>query len=206
MIKVAIADDHTLFREGMRYLISQMVDVSVSFEAASGNEVIAKLPDIETDIILLDLRLKGMDGIELLQYLREKYPKLGIIVMAYHVDPKMIKYLLERGANSVLLKDIDGRELHQAIETVYREGRFVTPLMHSVKEMSIMSKGGTKPKSEHDITLSAREIEVLKLICQQTIEKAQSEAAGMDHNEVEKHRKLLYEKFTAISHYSDEVG
>ena len=113
MIKVAIVDDHKLFREGIRFLLSQMKGIDVVFEVASGNDLLEQLPDYQVDIVLLDLEMDDMDGVDTIQQLKPDYPDLGIIVLTMHSETKMMAYLMELGANSYLLKDTEPEVLRR---------------------------------------------------------------------------------------------
>ena len=100
MIRVAIADDHKLFREGLRFLMDQMDNLEVVFEASNGRELLETIAEHQTDVLLLDLDMPEVDGLEALKQLRPIQPDLGIIILTMHSDAKMVAYLMELGANS----------------------------------------------------------------------------------------------------------
>ncbi|MCE7993434.1 MAG: response regulator transcription factor [Roseivirga sp.] len=194
MIKVAIVDDHKLFREGIHFLIEQMEDVELVFEASNGKELLSKLEDIQTDVLLLDLDMPDMDGIEALKILRPQYPELGVIILTTYSDTKMIAYLMELGANSYLLKDTDPETLQRAIESVYREGYYFTKSVSQAMLTGLKGHARKKPVLKNNISLSPREIEVLELICQEYTAKEIAEKLFISPRTAEGHRRHLIEK------------
>ncbi|MBO6763264.1 MAG: response regulator transcription factor, partial [Roseivirga sp.] len=129
MIKIAIADDHKLFREGLRFLMDQMDDLEVVFEASNGKELLEQMENHEPDVLLLDLDMPEVDGLEALKQLRPKFPNLGIIILTMHSDSKMVAYLMELGANSYLLKDTSPEEFRKAISSVIQEGFYFNKMV-----------------------------------------------------------------------------
>lgn len=196
-IKVAIADDHRLFRQGIHFLIEQMYDLELVFEASNGNELLTKLESIEADVLLLDLDMPGMDGIDALKILRPQYPDLKVIILTTYSDNKMIEYLMDLGANSYLLKDTDPETLHRAIESVYREGYFFTKNVSREMLTGLKGQVRKKPTLKNNVALTAREVEVLELICQGETARNIVDGHHLDHDTVEQHRKLLSSKFKA---------
>ncbi len=201
MIKVAITDDHKLFRVGIRYLIDEMNDIELVLETSGGQELLDRLEgmDVKPDVLLLDLDMPGMDGVQTLKILRSQYPELGVIILTNYSDPKMMVYLMELGANGYLLKDTDPETLQRAIESVYREGYFFTRGM-SKATLTGQPKQIKNPFEKSDVTVTQRELEVLELICQEMTAKERVEGHQLDHETVEKHRKLLLQKFRAQLH------
>lgn len=194
MIKVAIVDDHKLFREGVHFLIEQMYDIELVFEASNGNELLTKLESIPTDVLLLDLDMPDMDGIDALKILRPQYPDLGVIILTTYSDSKMIAYLMELGANSYLLKDTDPETLQQAIESVNREGYFFTKDVSQAMLTGLKGQMRKKPTLKNNVSLTAREVEVLELICQEYTAKEIADKLFISPRTAEGHRRHLIEK------------
>lgn len=194
MIKVAIADDHKLFREGVRFLIDQMGDIEMVFEAASGRELIQKLEQERIDVLLLDLEMPDMDGVEAIKRIRPEYPELGIIVLTTYNESKMMAYLMELGANAYLLKDCEPETLQRAIESVYHEGYYFTRDVSRAMITGLKSPARKKPLLKNNVTLSAREIEVLQLICQEYTAKEIADKLFISPRTAEGHRRHLIEK------------
>lgn len=194
MIKIAIADDHKLFREGLRFLVDNMEGVEVIIEAANGKELLASPLLAEADILLLDLDMPEMDGLEALKQLRPTRPDLGIIILTMHSDTKMIAYLMELGANSYLLKDTSPDEFHKAIFSVKKEGFYFSQMVSQAMLNGLKGNSRKKPGLNNQEELTSREVEVLELICQEFTAKEIAEKLFISHRTVEGHRKNLIEK------------
>lgn len=194
MIKVAITDDHKLFREGIRFLLDQKGDIMIVFEAASGEELITKLQENQVDVLLLDLEMEGMDGVEAIKRIRPQYPDLGIIILTTYSEYKMMAYLMELGANSYLLKDAEPDILYRAIESVYHEGYYFTRDVSRSMVTGLKSTARKKPVLKNNVTLSPREIEVLELICREFTAKEIAEKLFISPRTAEGHRRHLIEK------------
>ncbi|WP_420387574.1 response regulator [Roseivirga sp.] len=194
MVKVAIADDHKLFREGMRFLIDQMDNLEVVFEASNGKELLDEIDRNDADILLLDLDMPEMDGLEVLKELRPQKPELGIIILTMHSDSKMIAYLMELGANSYLLKDTSPEEFEQAISSVMEEGFYFNQMVSKAMLGGLKGQAKKKPTLNHHESLTSREVEVLELICQEFTAKEIADKLFISHRTVEGHRKNLIEK------------
>jgi len=118
-IKVAIADDHALFRQGVRTALSVRKDIEMIAEADNGMQLLNLLKHIEPDVILLDIQMPIMDGITTLPEIRKLYPEVKVIILSMHNDHSMISKLMEVGANSYLTKNSDSETIYQAIKTCF---------------------------------------------------------------------------------------
>lgn len=194
MINVAITDDHKLFREGIRFLIDQMEGMYMLFETSSGEELLKKLESEEPDVLLLDLDMPNMDGIEVLKEIRPTYLEVKVIILTMYNDPKMMAYLMELGANGYLLKDTDPQTLEQCIESVYREGYYFTPEVSKAMLTGLQGNTRKKPLLKNNVTLSPREVEVLELICQENTAKEIADKLFISPRTAEGHRRSLIEK------------
>ena len=127
-IKVAIADDHALFRAGVRTSLMARKDVELIAEADNGMQLLNLLKHIEPDVILLDIQMPIMDGIQTLPEIRKLYPHIKVIILSMHNDHSMISKLMEIGANSYLTKNSDSETIYQAIKTCYEQEFFFNEL------------------------------------------------------------------------------
>lgn len=193
-IQVAIADDHKLFREGIRFLIDQMDGVSMLYETADGKELIARLKAEAPDVLLLDLDMPEVDGIEALKEIRSQYPSMGIIILTMHSDSKMIAYLMELGANAYLMKDASPEELERAIRSVNEEGFYFNKAVSEAMLGGLKNQSLIKPTLKNDLSLTNREVEVLQLICQEYTAKEIAEKLFISPRTAEGHRRSLIEK------------
>lgn len=193
-INIAIADDHKLFREGIRFLIDQMEGISVLFEAADGRVLLEHLKTHSPDVLLLDLDMPEVDGIEVLKQIRSEFPELGIIILTMHSDSKMIAYLMELGANGYLMKDTSPDELERAICSVNQEGFYFNKEVSEAMLGGLKNQNRKKPTLKYNVSLTTREVEVLELICQEYTAKEIADKLFISPRTAEGHRRSLIEK------------
>lgn len=194
MIRVAVADDHNLFREGIRFLLDQMEGISLVFECSNGEELLGQLREKEVDVVLLDLDMPVLDGIDALKEIRPLYPDLGVIVLTTYSDSKMMAYLMELGANSYLLKDSEAEVLEKAIRSVNNEGYYFTKEVSQAMLTGLKGNSKKKPVLKNNLVLTSREIEVLELICQEFTAKEIADKLFISPRTAEGHRRNLIDK------------
>jgi DNA-binding NarL/FixJ family response regulator len=196
-IKVALADDHSLFREGLRFIIDRMIGVELIHEANSGNELLNNFEIATPDVVLLDLEMPNGDGINTIKKIIESFPKVKILILTMHSEDRMISYLMELGAHGYLLKDIRRDELRIAIETVYKEGFYFTNQISRSLLEGLKSTKKKIPKFGMSIELSNREQEILELIAEELTTTEIGVRLFISERTVEGHRKNLLLKFDA---------
>jgi DNA-binding NarL/FixJ family response regulator len=174
-IKYLIADDHKIFRQGLKLVLNDDHLLKCIGEAASGIEVMQQLGKEQPDVILLDLKMPDMDGIDTTQKIRELYPDLKIIILTMHNDEHFILHLMELGANGYLIKNADAEEIKKAIHSVHENNYYFNELVSTALLRKVSHHKNIDPKFRHSIELNEREIEVLKLICE---ENTAAEIAG----------------------------
>lgn len=163
-INVLIADDHQLFREGLVNLLSSAPDIKVIGQAKDGKDAIAKATELKPDLLLIDINMPHMNGIEATKVLKEKLPDLKIIAVSMHSDKQYVKGVLEAGADGYLLKNCTYKQLTEAILSV-QSGKKI--LSEDITELVI--KGYLEPAEagpEGLDELSEREMEILKLFAE----------------------------------------
>lgn len=166
-IRIALVDDHKLFRAGIRALLEQVKGFDIVLEAGNGKELLDKLPQTRIDIILLDIAMPVMDGIETTKVLQQKFPKINVIILSLHDEDRFILHLMEIGASGYLLKDADPDEVEHAIRTVYADGHYFTDFVSNVMHRKVTNKSVRKLKIyNYKVDLSDRELQVLDLICE----------------------------------------
>lgn len=190
-INIAIADDHALFREGIRMILAESPGLALCLEAPSGEALLAQLTHTDPDILLLDIEMKNMNGIEVLRSVLNlaRHPK--VIILSMHTEPRMISYMMEIGANAYLQKDVKKEELVLAIRTVHEKGTYFNEQVSTSLLAGLKTKSRKPPLSIH---LSAREKEVLQLICQEHTTQEIGEKLFISERTVEGHRKNLCSK------------
>lgn len=163
MIKVLIADDHVIMRNGIKQLCADMGDVVVAGEAKNGGEVMALLQQYQFDLLLLDLAMPDVNGVELIERVRTHDADLPILVFSMRNEPHVAKRALQAGADGYICKGGEENELVSAIRTVASGGRFVDPV---IVEQTMFEKTARKPGESRHGSLSAREMEIMKMIAQ----------------------------------------
>jgi DNA-binding NarL/FixJ family response regulator len=194
MIKLALADDQSLFRRGLAMLLRDMPDVQVVFECSNGEELLTGLKGNAIDIVLLDLEMPVMDGMEAMRHLRKEYPEVKVIVLSMHSGEKFIVHLMEMGANGYVLKTAEPDEIENAVRSVADSGYHFSEMVSRVMLQGLVKKEKLKPTFHEIEPLSERETEVLRLICQ---ELTTTEIAGklfLSPRTVEGHRNNILTK------------
>jgi DNA-binding NarL/FixJ family response regulator len=193
-ILVAITDDDNLIAELLKDYLTNSEGFTVLFTASDGNDLIAKLKNCETlpDILLLDLKMAGMDGIEATQHLKENFPSIKIIVISSHYQRSFMGFIFKTGASAFVPKGISPIMLKEIITSVNHKGvYFMEDQIDSIREQ--ISVKSPKPFL-NDNELSEREIEVLKLISMQKTAKEIGEILFITGRTVEGHKNNLFIK------------
>ncbi len=159
MIRALVADDHRLVRRGIREILSMAEDIVVVGECASGDELLASLPELAPDIVVLDMAMPGLSGTELIGQLTRRFPDLAILVLSMHNEGQFVAQALREGARGYVTKDADAEILLQAVRTVAKKGRYIDP---SLVEAIVFAPAG--PDLEPDSKLTEREIQVLQRV------------------------------------------
>jgi DNA-binding NarL/FixJ family response regulator len=191
-IKVAIADDHTLFRAGVRTALSIKKDVELIAEADNGMQLLNLLKHLEPDVILLDIQMPIMDGIQTLPEIRKLYPHVKVIILSMHNDQSMISKLMEIGANSYLTKNSDSETIYQAIKTCYEQEFFFNELTNKALLSGLRTKRTDSPYQE--AMLTEKELTVLKLMCEERTTKEIADIVEISPRTVEAIRDKLKTK------------
>ncbi len=184
-----LVDDHTLFRNGLKTLLSGMDGVSVLAEAANGEEFLHQLEAALPDIVLLDIAMPVMDGVEAATMALKQYPELKIITLSMYGDEAYYNKMVEAGVRGFILKDSDIREVETAIKTVF-DGRtyFSQELLQA-----LLAGLRTEPGIEK-YDLSEREIEVIQQVCDGKSNMEIADDMCISKRTVEKHRANIMEK------------
>jgi two-component system invasion response regulator UvrY len=160
MIKILVADDHTIFREGLKRILAECQDVIVADEASNGREVLDKIWNNEYDMVLLDISMPGMTGLEALKQLKNDKPRLPVLVLSMHPEEQYAVRALRAGASGYLTKESAPDELITAIRKISQGRKYITS---SLAERLAFEVETDSEKPLHDI-LSDREYQVLRMI------------------------------------------
>jgi DNA-binding NarL/FixJ family response regulator len=160
MIRIVVADDHAIVREGLKRIISEAGDMRVEGEAADGTEVMKRVRELEFDILVLDLSMPGRSGMELIRLARAEKPKVRILVLSMHQELQYAVRAIKSGASGYLTKESAPAQLEQAIRKIAGGGAFITPEVAEQLALGAMPGSESHP---HE-TLSDREFEVFRLL------------------------------------------
>lgn len=191
-IKVLIVDDHALFREGLRALLALYPEISVVGEASDGREALDKVREVSADIVLLDIAMPGLGGLETLFLLRQEAPKSKILVLTQHETKEYIFRFLKGGARGYVLKKAAGTDLISAIRLVHQGGLYLnTPLAVEVLSEYL---GKQETEAMGSEALTERERQVLKLIAEGRTNQEIAEYFCLSVKTVMAHRANILDK------------
>ena len=192
--RIFIAEDHTIVREGLRALLSSSPDFDVVGEAEDGRTAVRSVGKLMPDLLLIDLSMPKMNGIEAIREIRKRCPEVRIVVLTVHKTKEYILATLEAGADGYVLKDATHAELMLAIKSVLAGKPYLSPgVAGKVIEGYLKGRRALRPSSPWD-TLTRREREVLKLIGEGYKNKEIADELCISVKTVEKHRTNLMGK------------
>ncbi len=190
-IKILIADDHPVVREGLNAMLSREVDFQVVGEAKDGAEAVNKVAELRPDVVLMDLRMPEMDGVEAMRQIRTNDPRVKFIILTTYSDDDYIFSGIEAGARAYLLKDAPREELFKAIRSVHRGESLIQPVVAS-KLLDRFSQLSRRTPSGEE--LSERELEVLCLMAKGAANKEISAELKIAQSTVKTHITNIFQK------------
>jgi len=194
-LRVVIADDHAILREGLRALLATTDDIEVVGEAADGREAISRVQALRPDIVIMDAAMPGLGGLEATLELRRTHPDVKIVVLTQYEDREYIRRFLQAGVSGYLLKKSAGKELASAIRAAARGGLVLDPEVakEALREPAPSDGSGSGGSSLYD-TLTDREKQVLKLVAEGHSNKEVAELLDISVKTAMSHREHLMEK------------
>ena len=187
-----MADDHSIVREGIRHLIEGENDLKVIAEASDGREVLELIEKNQPDIVVLDITMPNLGGLETLERIRAKHPEVKTILLSVHADPPIIQNAVSLGVDGYVLKDARTSEILAAIRAVLRGGSYFSP---TVAREIVAQIRDPRPQGEQPFSiLSGREREVLHLIAEGFAAKEIAQKLHISTKTVEAHRTSLMRK------------
>ena len=199
-IKVLIADDHKLYREGIKALLDGEADIDIILEANNGEAILQTLAEHPVDIILMDIDMPGMGGIEATQAVKQQYPHTRILILSMYDDIDFILKVLKAGASGYLLKESENLDLHSAIKALaigscYYSDKISGKLSHYLVQLNETQAIASAVEAEEDApALTKREQEVLALISKEYTNAEIADQLFISTNTVFTHRKNLIKK------------
>lgn len=190
-ITVFVADDHMIVRSGIRHVLEDEAGFVVVGEAASAAEALDSILQLRPDVVVLDISMPGMSGLEATARLRSAAPKTRVLILSMHDNAEYVLESVRAGAHGYLLKDTAATELREAIRTVCRGQSYFSPPVASRLTAAVRGEQGSQPGLEQ---LTGREREVLLGITRGRTNKQIAVELGISHRTVETHRESLMRK------------
>ena len=194
-IKVAIADDHKIFRKGVIMSMRPFMNIKFVMEADNGEDLLQKIPESMPDVVLCDLRMPIKDGIDATKSITKNFPGIRVIILTMYEDERFVGHLMDCGAAGYLLKNTEPAEIKKAIMDVMRTGFYLNPFVNKV----LIKKSYSKQKFNHnlssEIVLSDREKEVLTLVCMEFTATEIAQKMDISARTVEAIKDRLMERF-----------
>ena len=193
-IRLVIADDHEIFRDGLALMLSKQQDIELIGQAGNGKQLITLVNELQPDVVMTDVKMPVMDGIEATRALVAENPDLHLIALSMFDEENLIVDMLEAGAKGYLLKNADKQEILDAIHSVY-EGKPYYCHHTTSKLASLISKSKFNPYKKKDpLVFTDREKEIIRLICQQLTAQEIADKVFLSKRTVEGHRTRILEK------------
>ena len=195
VIRVGIADDHKIFRKGIILSLRQYTNISFVLEAENGEDLLNQLKDNQPDLVLLDLRMPGKDGIETTKEVSKLYPHIKILIITMFEDERFVSHLMENGANGYLLKNAEPAEIKKAIMEAHVRGYYLNNFVNRILLKKSTSRIKNAPSVNTEIMMSDREKEVVGLICREYTAAEIAEKLSISPRTVESIKDRLMERF-----------
>jgi DNA-binding NarL/FixJ family response regulator len=193
-IRIVIADDHEIFRDGFKLMISRQDDIQLLGEAGDGLELIELVKATMPDVVITDIKMPKMDGIEATRILQEQFPEIGVVGLSMFDEEDLIIDMLESGAKGYLLKNADKHEVAEAIRTVYQEEPYYCKHT-SARLAQMIAKSKFNPyKKTKRIEFTDRELDIIRYVCQELTNKEIADRLFLSIRTVEGYRLKIQEK------------
>ena len=193
-IRIVLADDHDIFREGFDTLLKKQTDIIQVGEATNGVELVTLIDRVLPDVVLTDIRMPGMDGIEATKKITQKHPHIQIIALTMFDDDNYIIEMLESGARGYLLKNSHKSEVFEAIRSVYRNQTYYCKHT-SAKLTEMIARSRFNPfKQVQKISFTPRETDIIILICRECSNKEMADQLHLSVRTIEGYREKIQEK------------
>jgi DNA-binding NarL/FixJ family response regulator len=201
-IKLGIVDDHKIFRNGLKATLEDCADFDLVLEASNGKQLIGLLPSVTPDVILMDIKMPEMDGIQTTTFVKQYFSQIKVLALSMFNEDKYIVDMMKAGASGYLLKNAEPEEIIEAISTVYEKDYYFNE--HLSVTLIKQLAGNTVPgiKTQSLVDFNDREIEVLKLVCQEYSNQEIADKIFLSVRTVEGYRARLFEK----THSKNLVG
>ena len=187
-ITILLVDDHTIVRQGLGRLLEEQSDLKIVGEATNGNIAVEQAMNLKQDIVIMDIAMPRMNGIEAAKRIRKQLPETKILILSMYAHEHYIHELLETGVSGYLLKDSSGRDIINAIHAAMKDETFLSPSISKKLVDTYLSPRKRSPKAERYKKLSNREREVFQLIAEGHTTRQISDMLYVSISTVKSHR------------------
>jgi DNA-binding NarL/FixJ family response regulator len=192
-IQIVIADDHEVYRDGLRSLLHRSKELEVAGEASTGKQLLSLCEELNPDVVLTDIKMPVMDGIEATAYIAEHFPLIRVIALSMFNQDHLILDMLNAGASGYLIKNANKNEIIDAVHSVYKnKPYYCSSTSHKLAKLIGASQYG--PKARPKVPFSEREATILKMICEEKTTKEIGDELNISARTVEEYRYKLREK------------
>ncbi len=196
-IRVFLADDHLILREGIRSLLEKVPGIEMIGEADNGTEAVAKVGQLMPDVVLMDITMPGLNGLEATRQIKQQYPTVKVLILTMHETDQYLSEMLEAGASGYVVKTTTSSELISAIRDVYQGDVHLYPSIARMLVEDYLQKVKIGEEKESYNGLTPREREILKLIAGGKQNKEIADLLGISVRTVQAHRTNLMDKLGA---------
>lgn len=193
VIRILIADDHTLFRQGLKQVLELEGNFQVVAEGANAQEAINLADSMRPDVVVLDVSMPG-GGLEACARIKEQFPEIGVVILTMHEDQEYLMRALKMGANSYLVKDVDSQNLAEGIRAAKAGRPYLHPKLAGLALLEMTKGDGKGPKERDEIGLTDRELEVLRLVAQGASNREISTLLFISEKTTKNHLTHIFEK------------
>jgi DNA-binding NarL/FixJ family response regulator len=190
--RVMLADDHALIRSGVKRILEDIPDVEVVGEASDGIQLLALLKDATVDLVILDISMPKLQGLEIIHEIKTLYPEIQVLILTMHKNPEYLSHALGAGAAGFLLKEDTDPELIEAIATIRRGKTYLSPAISQV--LPELLRRGIQPDGTPQDVLTHREREILKLLSDGKSSKEIGDLLFISLRTVQNHRANIMRK------------
>jgi DNA-binding NarL/FixJ family response regulator len=193
--KIILVDDHQLVRDGIKSLISTAKNIEICGEASSASELFNLMDDLKPNLVILDISLPDMSGIEITKKINKDYKGVNVLILSMHVNEEFVFNAIKAGAKGYLPKNTTRKEILEAIYTIVKNEEYFSEQISDLILKSYIKKAkqGNKPGEQKE-TLSGRETEILKLVAEGASNKEISEKLFISIRTVESHKNHIMQK------------
>lgn len=196
-IRVFLADDHKVFREGIRLLLEKRLDMEVIGEADDGRETVTKVSQLMPDVVLMDITMPGLNGLEATRQIKQKYPSIKVLMLTMHETDQYLSGMLEVGACGYLVKTVTSQELASAIRAVHHGDVYLYPSIARMLVEDFLRRGKSGEERANYDGLTPREREILRYIAEDKQNREIAQLLYISVSTVQAHRANLMEKLGA---------